>query len=195
MESLIKPNKLPSCPRENASLLSYLTFAWILQIFFKGRKKTLGVDDLYQPLKQQESDSLGDDLENSLEKMDSSLFSSFSDVFGYKIIYQGIILLFIECFVKILPPIFLSSIIQYYSNAEEKSQSKAIWHAIGIIASISLNVLILHAFNLTNLNLGFMMKTGVSSIIYRKCLKLSKVSVGKITTGKIVNMMSTDVGK
>lgn len=194
MESLSKQSELPKCPRENANLCSYLTFTWILQVFIKGRKKTLGVDDLYQPVKKQKSNQLGDDLEKALKKS-SSLFLSFVDVFGFEIFYQGIILLFIECGIKILPPIFLSSIIHYYSKSEEKSQTEAFWYTIGIIVSIFLNVLILHSFNLSNLNLGFTMKTSVSSIIYRKCLRLSKASVGKITTGKIVNMMSTDVGK
>jgi ATP-binding cassette, subfamily C (CFTR/MRP), member 4 len=194
MESLYKQKKLPKCPSENASLISYLTFSWILEIFFKGRKQTLGLDDLYQPLKQQKSDSLGNDLENALKK-NSSLFSSFVEVFGFKIVYQGLILLSIECVIKILPPIFLSNIINFYSKSEEKSQVEAVWYTIGIIVAIFLNVFISHAFNVTNLNLGIMMKTGLSSVIYRKCLKLSKLSVGNITTGKIVNMMSTDVGK
>lgn len=194
MESLNKQNTLPKCPRENASFFSYLTFSWILEVFFKGRNKTLGDNDLYQPLKEQKSETLGDDLEKALKRR-SSLFSSFVEVFGFEVFLQGLILLFIECGLKILPPIFLSNIINYYSNAEQKSQAEAIWYTIGIIVSVLLNVLILHAFNVTNLNLGFMMKTGISSVIYRKCLKLSKVSVGKITTGKIVNMMSTDTGK
>lgn len=59
MESAIR-KELPKCPREKANFLSYLTFTWVMPIFFKGRTRTLGVEDLYQPLKQQESHVLGE---------------------------------------------------------------------------------------------------------------------------------------
>ena len=194
MESLNKRNLLPKCPRENANFLSFITFYWILEIFFKGRSKTLGPEDLYQPMKDQKSERLGTKLDKSYRKK-PELTSCFIDVFGSTIIIQGLILLVLECGMKILPPIFLSRIIKFYSNPNESSKIEVVAYSIAIIVSTFLNVLVLHAFNVTNLNCGFNMKTGASSMIYRKCLKLSKTSLGKITTGKIVNLISNDVGK
>lgn len=194
MESLNKSNKLPQCPRESAGFVSYLTFAWVLKIFSKGNRKTLDEDDLYQPLKDQKSDTLGSDLEREIEKS-KTLFKCLVKVFGFRLLAQGMILLFLECGIKLLPPIFLSRIIIFYSNQNEDSLGVVAGYSVGIIFSILLNVIILHAFNVSNMNLGFMMKTGVSSLIYRKCLRLSKTYIGKISTGKIVNMMSTDVAK
>lgn len=194
MESLNKHNELPKCPRESANFLSYLTFSWVLKIFFKGNKKTLGLEDLYQPLKEQKAEDLGSSLERAWKK-EPNLTSCFISVFGMKLFTQGLILLCLECGVKILPPIFLSRIIKFYSSTQDGSQAEVAWYSAGIIFAVFLNVLILHAFNVTNLNLGFMMKTGACSMIYRKCLKLSRSDIGRITTGKIVNMMSNDVGK
>lgn len=194
MESLNKHQELPKCPRESASFVSYLTFSWVLQIFFKGKNKTLGMEDLYQPLREQKADGLGSDLERAW-KRNPNLLSCLIDVFGFKLFLQGMILLFVECGIKILPPIFLSRIIKFYSDSNQSSQAEAAWYSAGIIFAVFLNVLILHAFNVTNLNLGFMMKTGASSMIYRKCLKLSNIAIGNITTGKIVNLMSNDVAK
>jgi len=194
MESLNNNYDLPKCPRESASLISYLTFAWVLKIFFKGNKKTLSENDLYQPLKEQVAETLGSDLESEAEK-GSTLLKCLIKVFGFRIFLQGVILLIVECGIKILPPIFLRQIIIFYSNSNEDSASTAALYSMGIILSILLNIIILHAFNVSNLNLGFMMKTGISSLIYRKCLRLSKTSLGSISTGKIVNMMSTDAGK
>lgn len=194
MESLNKRSDLPKCPRENANWLSYLTFSWVLQIFFKGKNKTLGEEDLFQPLEDQKADTLGSKLEKSFTEK-SDLFGSFVEVFGYKVLVQGLILLFLECGVKILPPIFLSRIIAFYSDSDARSQSEAVWYSIGIILAVFFNVLILHAFNVSNLSLGFSMKTGACSLLYRKCLKISYTTIGNITTGKIVNMMSNDVAK
>lgn len=192
MESLNKTNELPQCPR--VGFFSYITFAWVLKIFYKGNKKTLDEDDLYQPFKDQKSDTLGSDLEREADKS-GTLLKCLLKVFGGRLLMQGMVLLFLECVLKILPPIFLSRIIIFYSNENEVSLDNVAWYSAGIILSILLNVVILHAFNVSNLNLGFMMRTGVSSLIYRKCLGLSKSYLGNISTGKIINMMSTDVAK
>lgn len=194
MESLNKHNELPKCPRESIGLISYLTFAWVLKIFFKGNQKTLSENDLYQPMKDQIAETLGSDLEREADR-GSKFLKCLFQVFGFRIFIQGIILLIVECGVKILPPIFLSQIIILYSNSNEGSASAAAMYSVGIILAILMNIIISHACNVSNLNLGFMMKTGVSSLIYRKCLKLSKTSLGRISTGKIINMMSTDAGK
>lgn len=194
MESLNKPKKLPKCPRDNANFFSFITFYWVLEIFFKGKSKTLGPEDLYQPLKGQDANSLGNEMEKYYNRK-PELMSCFTDVFGRTILGQGLILLVIECGMKLVPPIFLSRVIKYYSNPDESNKAEVVGYSIGIILSVFMNVLVLHAFNLTNLNCGFNMKTGACSMIYRKCLKLSKTSLGAITTGKIVNLMSNDVGK
>ncbi|XP_037046173.1 probable multidrug resistance-associated protein lethal(2)03659 [Bradysia coprophila] len=196
METLNQTKRLPKCPSESVNICSYLTFAWVLKIFFKGNRKTLDESDLYQPLKDQKADTLGNDLEKETEG-NTSLLKCLLRTFGFRLLQQGIILLFIECGVKILPPIFLSHIITYYSNQNGTvtSTDDVVWYSVGIILAILLNVVIVHAFDVSNLNLGFMIKTGVGSLIYRKCLRLSKAYVGKITTGKIINMMSTDVAK
>jgi hypothetical protein len=54
MESLKKPTNKP-CPREKANFFSYWIFWWVLPVFFKGRKRELLLDDLYEPLKAHKS--------------------------------------------------------------------------------------------------------------------------------------------
>ena len=39
------------------------------------------------------------------------------------------------------------------------------------------------------------MRIAVSAMIYNKCLKLSRTALGSISLGKIVNMLSSDVGR
>ena len=50
-------------PREKANFLSIITFFWTIDLFKKGYKKDLEVEDLYKPLKCDESEKLGDRLE------------------------------------------------------------------------------------------------------------------------------------
>lgn len=55
--------KLSDNPAQKANIVSRLTFFWTLGLFRKGNKKVLQIEDLYQPLKVDDSDSLGDRLE------------------------------------------------------------------------------------------------------------------------------------
>lgn len=61
MESIQR--KLPSNPREKTNFLSILFFTWTIPLFKKGYAKVLQFDDIFQPLKSDKSDVLGDRLE------------------------------------------------------------------------------------------------------------------------------------
>lgn len=50
-------------PREKANIFSILTFWYTLDLFKKGYTKVLEINDLFKPLKCDESGSLGDRLE------------------------------------------------------------------------------------------------------------------------------------
>lgn len=54
---------LPPNPREKTNFLSILFFTWTLPLFKKGYNKVLEFDDIFQPLKDDRSDALGDRLE------------------------------------------------------------------------------------------------------------------------------------
>lgn len=55
--------KLPPNPRENANFLSVLFFVWTLPLFKKGYAKVLELEDIFQPLTSDRSESLGNRLE------------------------------------------------------------------------------------------------------------------------------------
>lgn len=61
MESTRK--KLPKNPRENSNIFSVLLFTWTLPVFKKGYSKILELDDIFQPLICDKSESLGERLE------------------------------------------------------------------------------------------------------------------------------------
>lgn len=50
-------------PREKANLLSIIFFWWTLPLFRKGYANVLDVEDIYQPLSIDRSESLGERLE------------------------------------------------------------------------------------------------------------------------------------
>lgn len=65
MESLTKRKQLQRCPRENANILSYMTFAWAFPMFLKGRKQAINEENLFEPLEEQLASKLSSDIEVS----------------------------------------------------------------------------------------------------------------------------------
>lgn len=50
-------------PRQRAGIVSVLTFWYTIELFKKGYNQVLKIEDLFRPLKVDESGSLGDRLE------------------------------------------------------------------------------------------------------------------------------------
>lgn len=61
MESIQRT--LPPNPREKTNIFSLLLFTWTIPLFKKGYAKVLQLDDIFQPLKCDKSDALGNRLE------------------------------------------------------------------------------------------------------------------------------------
>lgn len=104
-----KQKILPENPRAKANFVSYLCFWWVLPIFFKGRKQDLDTSDLYQPLKDHKSDSLGEKLckawEDEKYNKESkgkkpNLLRATLRVFGWKIMIYGLMLAALEFLLK-----------------------------------------------------------------------------------------------
>lgn len=55
--------KRPPNPCEKANLLAKIFFTWVLPIFQRGYKNAIKIDDIYEPLSCDRSESLGNRLE------------------------------------------------------------------------------------------------------------------------------------
>lgn len=108
MEAQKRKEREP-CPRQKANFLSYIIFGWTIPIFFKGYKKELNTDDLYQPLREHKSDGLGDRLceawENEqkqarMKNRKPKLLRAGFRVFGWEIALLGLVLLTLEMLFK-----------------------------------------------------------------------------------------------
>ncbi|XP_059619578.1 probable multidrug resistance-associated protein lethal(2)03659 isoform X2 [Phlebotomus argentipes] len=202
MEGLSE-NKKPTNPREKATFFSYLVFWWVLPIFFKGRKKELEEQDLYEALKCHKSDYLGDLMCKSWEHeirvkkelgKKPSLLRAALRVFGGKIMLLGLFLAAIEFLLKVSQPLFLGGLISYYSSSNGVTRD-AYLYAGAVVLCSALSVLFMHSFMLSNLHEGMKLRVSMCSMIYRKALRLSKNALGDTTVGQVVNLLSNDVGR
>lgn len=203
MESQSK-EKLAVNPRKTGNFLSILTFAWVLPMLFKGRKKVLDMEDLYQPLDDHYSNRLGDRLEaawhkeiekKKRKKQAPSLMSAGLSVFGGTILFFGTLLLIFELAFRVTLPFFLGGVIQYFDSPAENSLNDAYIYATGIIVCSFCSVIANHALMISNLACGMKLRIAACSLIYRKSLRLSKCALINTTSGQIVNLLSNDVGR
>ncbi|XP_055612034.1 probable multidrug resistance-associated protein lethal(2)03659 [Uranotaenia lowii] len=203
MEADKKSSTLPLHPAQNTNFASYIVFAWVLPIFYKGSKKELGPEDLYQPLKDHKSSSLGNKLCQAWEDeistkrakgKEPSLFRAGTRVFGWNIALLGLILLVLELAFKVTQPIFLGALVRFYSE-KNGNINDAYLYAAAVVMCSAISVLFMHSYMLSQLHLGMKLRVAACSLVYRKSLRLSKTALGDTTAGQVVNLLSNDVGR
>ncbi|XP_014611601.1 PREDICTED: multidrug resistance-associated protein 4-like [Polistes canadensis] len=209
-------------PEESANLFSALTFWWLKDIFKKGSKRILTLEDIYDPLKRNESKRLGDLLEKEwcreLEKIENneyllkkygkkkfgestkpSIKKAIFRIFGRKYILLSI-LVFIECIIlKPLQPILQTWIINYFnvsSNSKQITKEEVIGYAFGLVLDIVITVILDHHVHLRSQEIGMQIRVACSSLVYRKILRLNKISLTLTTNGgQIINILSNDMSR
>ena len=103
--------------------MTYLIYSWVLPLLVKGRKKVLGLEDLYQPLEQHKAINLGTNIEKAWEaelvkkraqNKSPSLMKAGLKVFGGELSMYGIFLLLIEMCLKVTSPFLLGKETDFY---------------------------------------------------------------------------------
>uniref|UniRef100_A0AAQ4NUK3 Multidrug resistance-associated protein 4 n=1 Tax=Gasterosteus aculeatus aculeatus TaxID=481459 RepID=A0AAQ4NUK3_GASAC len=108
------------------------------------------------------------------------------------------IYIFIEEVIKVIQPVLLGKIIEFFENNQASSTAavfEAYSFALGIsLATISLSVLH-HLYFYHVQRAGMKIRVAMCHMIYRKALCLNSKALAKTTTGQIVNLLSNDVNK
>ncbi|KAF5283713.1 hypothetical protein FQR65_LT13748 [Abscondita terminalis] len=195
-----KPN-----PRENANIFSIITLTFTLPTFFQSYKKELEITDLYKTFSDHKSKTLGDKIETAWRaeeeraaklKKQPSLKRVLIKLFGFQFFMQGLLCCVLEFGARMTQPLLLGKLISYYTpNQTTITKAEAYGYAGGVIGCSLLSVLITHPYVIDVLHIGMKVRVACCSLIYRKCLRLSKTSLGETTIGQMVNLLSNDVNR
>lgn len=196
----LKPN-----PLQDANLCSRVFFWWLNPLFKIGHKRRLEEDDMYSVLPQDRSKYLGEELQGYWDKevfraekdaRKPSLTKAIIKCYWKSYLLLGIFT-FIEEGIKVIQPLFLGKVINYFENYS--TDSVALYRAYGhatVLTICTLFLAILHHLYFYHVQCtGMRLRVAMCHMIYRKALRLSNVALGKTTTGQIVNLLSNDVNK
>ncbi|XP_070491925.1 probable multidrug resistance-associated protein lethal(2)03659 [Chironomus tepperi] len=188
-------------PREKANFLSIITFFWTIDLFRKGYKKDLEVEDLYKPLKCDESEKLGDRLEKNWNRQINksnkrpSLIKAITKTFWREYLVLGVYEFINDIVVRLSLPLFLGRLLDYFSPSSNLSKESAFFNAGMLIALNALSAVTINQFLITSFSNGMKVRLATCSLIYRKSLRLSSTALGNTSVGKVVNLLSNDVSR
>uniref|UniRef100_A0A8C7R1C3 Cystic fibrosis transmembrane conductance regulator n=1 Tax=Oncorhynchus mykiss TaxID=8022 RepID=A0A8C7R1C3_ONCMY len=185
---------------------SHSSLFWLNPLFRIGYKRRLEEDDMYKVLPEDGSERLGEELQSLWDHEVQKAAKDLRPPKLTKVLIKcywkpyavlGIFTL-IEEVIKVIQPVFLGKLIQYFEKYDPDNMD-ALYEAFGYAAGVCLSTMILavthHLYFFHVQRTGMKMRVAMCHMIYKKALCLSSVAMGKTTTGQIVNLLSNDVNK
>ncbi|XP_015476097.1 multidrug resistance-associated protein 4 isoform X7 [Parus major] len=194
-----KPN-----PLQDANLCSRLFFWWLNPLFIIGHKRKLEEDDMYKVMPEDSSEKLGEELQwywdkevQKAKKRGKTPHLTKAIILCYWKSYLVFgIFTMIEETLKIVQPIILGKIIEFFENSQKEEDLSYAYYCAGALSVCTLILAIMHHLYFYHVQrAGMKLRVAMCHMIYRKALRLSNVAMAQTTTGQIVNLLSNDVNK
>ncbi|KAM6893505.1 ATP-binding cassette sub-family C member 4-like [Xenentodon cancila] len=155
---------------------------WLTPLLHLGRKRHLDENDMYSLLPEYLSETLGDELQRYFDALIDQIYLPIENE-GWEVI-------------KVLQPLLLGQIIQYFENYDPDDQ-RSLYMVYGYAAAMSVSTfgvtMLQHLFYYNVQRTGMKVRVAMCHMIYKKALCLSSDSMGRTTTGQVVNLLSNDV--
>ncbi|KPI93323.1 Multidrug resistance-associated protein 4 [Papilio xuthus] len=203
MESKVKNDENSYKKRNKPNILSRIFLCWILPVIYKGNVRDVEESDLINPPKKYDSELLGDrferywlaEVENAARKNKKpSLWKAMVRSFWLSYM-PGAFLLLGNTVARTAQPLLFTQLLSYWSVESSLTVQEAAYYALGMLGLNFLGFLCHHHNALFVNSFSLKVKVGVSSLIYRKVLRMSQTSLGEVAAGKLVNLLSNDVAR
>ncbi|KAM9766341.1 ATP-binding cassette sub-family C member 4-like isoform 2-T2 [Menidia menidia] len=193
-------------PLAEAGCLSRLFLCWLTPLMHLGHKQRLDESHMYSVLPEDGSEALGEELQRlwehevkrkSKKLKKPKLTRVLLKCFGKSYAVAGLFAFSLEA-IKVIQPLLLGKIIQYFESSRPDDQRSLhmvyVYAAAMSISTFGLTML-QHLYYYHVQRIGMKVRVAVCHMIYRKALRLSTESMGRTTTGQIVNLLSNDVNR
>ncbi|XP_056648204.1 ATP-binding cassette sub-family C member 4-like [Diorhabda sublineata] len=188
-------------PRENANILSVLSFVYSGKIFAKGFKKDLEDDDLYQVIEKCRSQTCTDQLEDRYFSRDStqpgtkaSIFKVILKLYGFRYFGLGLIHMTWRLLISTLEPVAISNLVAYYKPGQtEMTIYDAIYYAGLMLGLKAFQFFYFQNYFIYLTELAIQIRISFCSLIYRKALRLSPKALENTSLGNIITIITKDI--
>ncbi|XP_060517421.1 probable multidrug resistance-associated protein lethal(2)03659 isoform X2 [Cylas formicarius] len=189
-------------PRRKANIISKLFFAWVVKLYYTGTRRELKLDDLYKTLDCDESQYLGNKLElhwneeakRAKEKgTRPSLLRALSNTFFWHYMKYGALVFISNILLRSPQPLVLSQVITQFQPGVTRDRTWMYASSGTLIAISGIMIFFMHHTNYGQSCEGMRVRIAVSSLIYRKIMRLNKRSQGQTAAGQVINLLSNDV--
>lgn len=197
-EALIEEEE---CPEEYATVFSRLTFSWITPLMKQGYATYLTEDDLWGLARTDTTKATGSAFEKAWQyELDNrkhpSLWRALFRAYGGPYMLAAVFKIGNDISQFTQPQLlrFLISFVGSYSREGEEPQPviKGAAIALAMFALAVFQTTMIHQYFQLAFVTGMRIKSGLTSSIYKKALKLSNEGRSSKTTGDIVNYMAVD---
>ncbi|XP_032230963.2 ATP-binding cassette sub-family C member 4 isoform X2 [Nematostella vectensis] len=190
-------------PLARAGILSRVSFWWLNDLFRKGYDRRLEPDDLYEVLAEDSTNALVDRLECEWQKeihgtknknKSPKLWRAVTRMFMTDILWTGFSGVVMEG-AKMGQALLLLLLISYFNPASQLSELYGYLSAGALSLLVFLSILFHQNYYYGARKAGMQLRVAVTGSIYKKVLRLSKMSQDASQTGHIMNLISTDAQK
>lgn len=187
-------------PYNHADIFSKISFSWMSKLMRLGYEKYLDEDDLYELPSEFKSENVSSKIARIFAKYPNRLAFTIFSTFKKEIIISGIFKLIFDI-LSFTQPQILKNLITFVSNynkfhdvdPERFPIIKGCMLTLYMFLVGFIQTCILHQYFFLNFNSGMNCRSGLTSIIYKKALRLGSENNELGSTGDIVNLMSVDV--
>ncbi|XP_044750491.1 ATP-binding cassette sub-family C member 4-like [Coccinella septempunctata] len=190
-------------PEISASLFSKLCFLWTSECIIKCNKKEIKLKEIYRCAESHSSSINGNYLEEKWKEETKicckrsskpSLLKILMKVFYTEYCPLAITAFFNYVVIKGLQPLMLSNLIRLFIN-KNYTAMEILFYGGGLsLLLLCSSFLLHHTVRGSNL-LAIKIRIAVSSLIYRKILRLNQESLWTTSSGQVINLLSNDVGR
>ena len=191
---------------EDANIFSWLLLMWVRPLMIKGYLNHLKtVEDLFDlPDSLQvhhilEKISKFPDYRNftSIDVLDSSyihLFKKLHKLFKFEFYSVGVLKLLSDCLL-FGGPLLLNALVSNLEDSENKNWKFGYYYALGLFLTTFLGSLFSTHYNYLINKISLKIKGAIILMIYQKTLFISRITLSSMSSGEILNFISTDTDR
>lgn len=191
---------------ENTNLFYRLFFVWVKPLMIKGfYNKLKTIDDLFDLPDSLQARHLAEKLLKLSENRFSSDFdsSSFTNssafktlhlLFGCEFYLIGILKFLSDCFL-FGGPLLLNGLVSNLEDGTPENWKYGYYYAVGLFLTTCCGSLCSTHYNYLINKISLKIKASLIMMTYEKTLYISKITLSSMSTGEIINFISTDTDR